>query len=236
MSTFLELCQRTALETGTLSGTQPAAVTGQTERLLKVVRAVERAWTDIQELHDNWRWMRTTIPAAAVTSSGTARYLPASWNITNLGRWLTEPKLISIYLTATGVADENSLRFISWSEWLQMYGKGSQTNARPVHYSISPANEFCPGQIPDASYTIKGEYQAAAVILAANGDIPGCPTQYHDIIMWRAVQLMAQHDEAAALLIGTAAAEYRTMLSNLRRNQLPQITIDSAPIGGATLA
>lgn len=42
---YLTLCQKVARESGVVAGVQPATVTSQTGRLLKIVSWVNDAWT-----------------------------------------------------------------------------------------------------------------------------------------------------------------------------------------------
>jgi hypothetical protein len=196
---YLQLCQDTVRESGTISGdATPATVTGQSGRLLKVVNWVAKAWQEIQNLHDDWLWMRAEFTGAVV--AGSAKYTSASWAITRWSRWISttpdDPAVMSIYLTSAGVADERQLREIEWPIWRQRYGFGLQVNRRPSEYAISPQGEFCLGPIPDAAYTVRGEYQMSAQTLAANADIPELPdTTLHTVIVWKALLLLAQFDE-----------------------------------------
>lgn len=232
MSTFLELAQRLAQESGTISGTNPAAVTSQTGRLLKIVDWTATAWTMIQNLHADWRWMQKTFSGA--TASGAGKYTPASWSITDLRDWLRDNQETgyrphTIYLTATGVSDEGELLEISWQDWRTKYGRGTQTNNRPSEYAISPAGEFCFGPIPDDIYTAQGEYRQAAVTLAANGDTPAMPAIFHEMIVWRGLMLLAEFDEDPPKL-KWAETKYNSFLEALERNQLPVVSIGGRPI------
>lgn len=230
MSTFLQLCQGVARESGTISGTLPTSVVSQSGRLLSIVKWTAEAWLRIQNMHASWLWMRKEFPATALTSSGTARYTGASWNITDLAEWIIEPRNVSIYLNATGVSDETELTFISWDQWRITYGRGTQTNNRPINYTISPAGEFCLGPIPDAIYRLNGEYRKTPQILSANADIPECPTRFHDAIMWLAVSQLAEFDEATPVAIVSAAQKFNEFLFAMRRDQLPQVEIGSDPL------
>jgi len=192
---FLQLCQDTVRESGTISGdATPATVAGQSGRLLKVVNWVSKAWTAVQNLHDDWLWMRAEFSGNVV--AGNAKYTNASWGLTRWSRWISEPKCMSIYLTALGVSDERPLVEIEWAEWRKRYGFGLQVNNRPHEYAISPQGQFCLGPIPDSAYTVRGEFQMGAQTLAANTDIPELPdTTLHTVIVWRALLLLAQFDE-----------------------------------------
>lgn len=230
MSTFLELAQATARESGTLSGVQPSSVVGQTGRLLKVVSYTAEAWRLIQLMHASWRFMRKELPSTCLTTAGTARYTAASWSITDLAAWITEEDTVSIYKQSTGVSDESHLRHIDWREWRRLYDFGAQSNDRPTRYAISPANEFCLGAAPDATYVVRGEYRRTPQILSANSDVPICPEQFHSIIVWRAVMLMDEHDEAPPQKIEYARQQYAALISAMERDQLPQITIGAAAL------
>lgn len=227
---YLAICQRAAQESGTVSGTGlPAAVTGQTEtRMIKIVSWVAQAWIDIQNMHSAWRWLRAEFTGTTTASS--ARYTAASWSIdSRFGEWITEPHSVTMYLTATGVSDEGEIPFVDWQTWRMKYSRGTQTNNRPIEYTISPANEFCLGPTPDDTYTIRAEYRKSPQVLAANTDTPECPSRFHNIIWRRALMLLHAHDEGLFPL-ANMETEYLRDLEDLERDQMPMITIASEPI------
>ncbi|MDO8534623.1 MAG: hypothetical protein Q7S17_07780 [Xanthobacteraceae bacterium] len=231
MSTFLQICQMTSRESGTVHGVEPKSTTGQIGRLAKVVAWTAEAWREVQNLHDNWRWMRAEFPSTALTVAGTARYTPASWNITDLASWVTERRSVSIYVSATGVSDEGEISFMpDWIDYRAMYDRGTQNNNRPTHWAISPANEFCLGSKPNAVFRVKGEYMKTAVTLSDSTDTPLCPVRFHPIIAWKAVMLLCQHDEAPLEFFAGAQQKYTQYLSDLRRDQLPKVRIASEPL------
>ena len=61
--TFLELCQMTAQQSGTIQGVLPTTVVGQADRLKQIVDFVAEAYLDIQNAHRMWRWMQSDSPA-----------------------------------------------------------------------------------------------------------------------------------------------------------------------------
>jgi hypothetical protein len=233
MSTYLELCQAVARESGTFSGTQPSSVANQTGRLAKVVSWTAEAWRQIQVLHDAWRWMRKDF-TGSVTAGGTGRFTGASFSITDFAEWILERKdgewNISLYLTASGVSDEGPLRVIDWPVWRRRYLIGTQVQDRPTEVAVSPSNELCFGNIADAAYTVRGEYRKTAQILAANADTPDCPARFHPIIVWKALKLLHEHDEAPVLNIISVNNRYLADLDALERDQLPPIRIGSKPL------
>ena len=232
MSSFLELAQDVARESGTVSGTNPTAVASQTGRLLKIVEWTAQAYVMIQNLHADWRWMQKTFSGNTTASAG--QYTPASWSVTDLRDWLRDDRETgyqphTIYLTATGVSDEGALREISWQQWRTRYGRGSQTNNYPAEYAISPAGEFSLGPIPDDDYTVQGEYRQAAVVLAVDADTPAMPSAFHDIIVWQAIMLLAEFDEAVEQR-AAAILKYNALLEDLQRDQLPVVSLGGLPV------
>lgn len=232
MATFLQLCQDVARESGTISGVQPASVTGQTQRLLKIVNWTASAWNRIQTDRDDWRWMRASFTAPAGLVIGSPRYTANSFNVARFGAWLhATPRFtpFTICDPAIGASDESELREISYERWLTEYGRGQQTNGRPGFFAISPSDELCFGPLPDLAYTVKGEYQRSPQALVNNDDVPELPVRFHDIIRWRALMLLARHDEAPGAL-RDATIEYDALLDALERAQTPTIRIGGDPI------
>lgn len=231
MATFLQLCQDVARESGTISGPGlPMSVTGQSGRLLKVVMWTAEAWRQIQNARDNWRWMRREFEGA--TTAGAARYTPASWNLDDFASWVRDQRdylPVSIYRQSAGVSDEGTIREVPWETWRAAYGRGAQTENRPTCYAISPSGEFCLGAIPNDAYVVRGEYYKAAQTLAADGDVPECPARFHNIIVWKAVLLLSEHDEAA-FNVGTSRVKFLEYMEALERDQLPRVRIGGGPL------
>lgn len=226
---FLALVQAVAQESGTVSGTQPSSVVGQTGRLKKMVDFTANAWDLIQNLRTTWRFMRADLECSI--TSGTQRYSASALAVPNWAAWLTEDDLMTIYRTSTGVSDEGSLYFMKWSEFRRRYDRGTQTNNRPVHYSISPSGELCFGPTPDDAYTVRGEYMITPIRLDEDDDEPGCPARFHAIIKHRALLLLAEHDEAN-INIATERVKYLEMLGDLELDQIPvdELEISIAPL------
>lgn len=227
MASFLELCQMVARESGTISGTLPSSVLSQTGRLAKIVSWTNSAWMDIQNQRTTWLWMRKEF--FGDTIANTSRYTPAAWNITDLARWITDDDSTTMYDTTIGVSDEGAITFTPWPEWKSRYDRGTQTPNRPVEYTITAANEVALGPLPDAVYRVRGEYVKTPQTLAANADIPELPARFHTIIAWRALMLMAGHDEAPTTY-ASAKTEFDRIMFDLERDQLPSWGSGAGPL------
>ena len=227
MASFLQICQKVARESGTVSGTQPASVTDQNGRLLNIVNWVIDAWTEIQNSQASWRFMRKTF--SGTLTSGTSTYTAASFGITDFAEWITEDDVVTIYLTSTGVADESNLRWIPWQTWRVKYGRGSQTNNKPTEYTISPAGEFVVGPVPNDTYTVNGENRRTPQVLIAGADIPICPVRFHDVITWDAIKKVAEFDEDPGLY-AKGKSRLGPLMFDMRRDQLPRLIDNSEPL------
>lgn len=232
--TYLELCQKFATRSGVI-GTAPSAVTGQSGRQAKCVDWIAHAWELIQQLHQSdWKFLHGEWSGSLADGDDT--YAASDLNIASrFGEWkIDRPndrgglyRPTTLYDPDIGVSDEGELIFIPYDAWRERYDRGSQTEGRPVHYTIAPDQTLRFGPTPDQIYTVSGEYLKAPQTLAANGDEPDMPDQYHSIIINRAIILASEHDESVN---GLAAAirGYDEALMLMRNRLLPDI---STPLG-----
>lgn len=220
--TFLELAQMVARESGTVSGVLPSSVASQAGRLAKIVHWTQTAWRQIQNRRSSWQWMRDEFEGT--TTAGSANYTAASFSISRWAEWITEDDTVTLYKQSEGVADEGPILFMPWTLYRRQYQRGEQQQNRPIHYSISPAGEFCLGPVPDDTYVVRGEYRKAPQELTDNGDIPEMPARFHELIAWYGFLLLAEHDEGQ-LHIAVAMRRYRDLMGELERDQLPTIHI-----------
>lgn len=232
MATFLSLCESVASESGAI-GNAPSAVTGQTGRQLKCVNWVRRAWELIQNAKADWKWMQARLSAAPLTISdmtysasdlGIASRF-AEWKGDRAGEFTYRPW--TIYDNSIGQSDETALREISYEAWLTIYDRGVHDANRPSSYALGPDGTINFGPKPDKAYRVRGEYRKGLQTLAANGDIPELPERFHDIIVWRAIMLISDHDESDPAYV-KAAAKYGEMMIELQRDQLPRINMRGA--------
>lgn len=228
--TFLQLSKFVASKSGTITGDFPLTVVSQTSRNKKVVDCTANAWRAIQTMHNNWIWMRKEIVSALTI--GNNQYAGVTLGLTGanaLARWITEPGTYTIYDPAIGVADEAALTKVPWAEWRAKYYVGTQNNNRPQVYTISPQNELRVGPKPDKAYVFRGEYYQVVQDLTVDSDVPNLPSDYHDIVAWRGLLLLAENDEAVGQ-VGEANAEYGRLLSALESTQLPTLSFAQEPL------
>lgn len=234
MSTYLELANKLASESGA-SGAASAisAVTGQTGQALRIVNWIALAYTEIQRRHDQWRWLRSTFTVDTVASDDTYAYGDVTDSrlsavITRFARWWPHDEQgaanFKRYLTASGVGVETWMTYLPWSYFRSIYKIGTQNNGPIIHFTIDPQNNIVIGPKPDAIYTVTGEYQMAAQVLAADGDTPEMPANFHDLIVYRAMEKYGRF-YAAGEVLERGEVEGGRLMRQLERDQLPAISL-----------
>lgn len=226
--TFLELCQATARECG-ISGTVPTTVASQTGELNRIVQWVKDAYTEIQNRHKNWLWLRSEFTFGTTADDDTYGYLDLTdvsdaAAISRFSHWLIhDPEWpAKSYLTSTGVSGEGFLTFMEWNHFRRVYKVGTQTSGQPAWITVDPRQNLVLGPAPSAAYTITGDYQQSAQLMSADGNIPEMPTHFHMLIVYYAMQKYAGFDAANEIMI-RAVNEGGRLMRQLENNQLPQL-------------
>lgn len=226
MPTFLQLCVTLTEESGG-AGRPPTSVVGQVGRQKKIVNWVRDAWVKVQNLSPYWRFLRGEFEKALTI--GQTTYTADAWSIPRFGEWLGDygrTRTMSLYDPAIGRADQAYLRQVLWDQWRARYDFGTHAAQRPSEYAIASDGGLRLGAKPDKPYLLRGEYRKTPQILAADNDVPDMPGRFHDIIVRRAIMLMAESDEGAAAL-STSSSEYLELKAQMERELLPAFTVRS---------
>ena len=221
---YLTLCQDLRRECSA-SGTGPSATTGQTGEYLKIINWVKNAWLEIQQQHDDWRWMRKSFTVSATSGDGAYAYTDCTDTvslaaISRFSMWHKDS--FKCYLTSTGVGGEVPLRWMPWEQFRRIYRYGTQTNGPPAYVSEDPTQAFVLGPIPDATYTVSGDYQIGPQTLSADADTPEMPTRFHQLIVYNAMLRYGFH-QVAPEAIQHAQLMGSLLHAALVRDQLPEM-------------
>lgn len=212
MKTFLQLVNKVEQDSGTVNTRSSATsdvAAAATLRQQKIVDWVKEAWNLIQTDRSDWRFMRAEFEHALV--NGQARYTAAELGLTDLSRYVgpltdgSDP--FTVHDPALGAADQRPIRYQRWDEWLASWGRGAPPSNRPMYWTVDLAGKLCIGPAPDRAWVLTGEYVREPQELTASADVPRIPGQFHDLIAYRALMLLADHDEAVGALI-PAKAKY----------------------------
>ncbi len=219
--TFLELCQRLRSEAGQVEAGSPSVV-GQTNEYLRTVNWIQTAYTDIQNLHAEWNFLRTDLAFQTVASDNT--YPISDISATEYGEWI--PESFRSYRTSSGVTGEQFMEWLDWPDFRDKYviGTNRTLEGNPRYIAQKPDTSLIVFPTPDAAYTINGEYFKRAQVMSANDDEPLIPTKFHMIIVWRALMFYAGYTSAPELY-EVGQREYKNMLFKLESSQLPRIRL-----------
>lgn len=231
MATFLGLCVDARQECQ-VTGTGPATVAAQVGVLKSVVDWVSQSYTELQ-LARYWLWMRSTFTVNTV--SGTDTYAYTACTDSRLGAvisrffrwWLFDEDgdmNITCYLTSSGVGSEAYLIFMPWSDFRQLYKKGTQTNGTPVHVTIDPQNKLVLGPKPNAIFTINGEYQMSPQTLSVDADEPEMPSRFQRLIVYMAMEKYGA-SKGAGEIFQRGGYEGSKLRNQLELDQLPSVEI-----------
>lgn len=226
MTTFLNLCKSLAQECS-IAGS-PTSVESQTGELKQVVDWIVQSYIEIQN-RGQWRWLKREFQLSTV--AGTDRYAFSSATdagnpIDRFTAWyvhdLEDPA--RIYKTSDGVGGETYLHWLEL-EWFRGIHKiGTQNNQRPLHVTVDNQDNLLLGPKPDDVYTVTGWYWRGPQVLAEDGEVPEMPLQYHQLIVYHAMEhyafkYVAQEHLEHARTLG------RRMLRNLEKTQGPKINL-----------
>lgn len=215
--TYLELVN-SLVELADISNTPLTTLQSQTGVNLRVRNWVKQAWVDVQNLHAEWAFLRQDLSFVSASSQS---YTTTAMGATTLRK--VDQDSLRIYLTATGVADEQPLSYLDWKTFRNTYLYGVRQTGRPVAYSIDPNTKtLWLSSNPGTGYTIVGYYWRQPIVLSADADEPACPTEYHMIVVYRALLKYAGF-EAAGEVKQEAKENYGALLSGLMVDQLPQL-------------
>ena len=243
--TFIDLCRRTGVECGVAPNvavdTALPTVTGATGSWGRIVNWTAGAWTDLQCMHDDWMWMRSTqIFGQGVsfsTVAGQFRYPLGTGAGTvgvtaaNFGKW--DPDTFWSYTTANGFNDEIPLAEIpSFDVWRSVYMSNANRNvrSRPVVFTIGPDQSVNLGPNVSDAYTVTADYFVAPSTMEIDADVPvGLPSRFIMTIVYLAMIDYGKY-EAAPEVVDRGETEYTRSLSQLSMARAPRISWGSGAL------
>lgn len=138
--------------------------------------------------------------------------------ITRFKRWY--PTEFQLFLASAGIGTSHWLIDEPWDDFKRVFRVGSQTPGYPSIVTVSPQNSFVLGAKPDGIYTVSGDYQKSAQILAADADVPEMPVDFHQLIVYGAMRKYAAYSGASEVWAEAKEAASKLM-RDLEIDQLP---------------
>lgn len=216
MATFLQLVNDVERESGTISQAQRVTtVLEPIGRQEKIVNWTRQAWEMIQRERSDWTFRRKQFTGDMVI--GQTAYTASQLAITDFAGWETgAPGFMpfTIHDPALGRGDENALREIDYRQWLTAYDVGLSQSYRPNVIATGWNRALNVGPPPDKAYKLRGWYKRAIQSLVANTDVPYIDPEFHQAIVWRALVLLAEDDEAQ-IEMATSGRQYDALYSRM---------------------
>lgn len=243
MSTFLQLCQQVhrKLRVGDESPSLlPTTTVGQTGTLGDIVEAVKEAWLMLQMHHRDWRWLRGSV---SVTLTPNVNI------ITTSNFQAQEPRFAHVlwYVAQArtryaNVRDDGSINnpdmpvwFIPWQEFNGgIYTRRpSPTASKPQFYSEQPNRSIRLYPAPSTpsvgnNWLFSTPCRLLPQELTADSTIPEMPEEFHNIIVWWAVDVFCRTRANFDRLSIEAKKEVNRQLLKLGADQLPE-TVQVSP-------
>tara|TARA_R110000744_G_scaffold104966_3_gene200841 strand:+ start:2951 stop:3607 length:657 start_codon:yes stop_codon:yes gene_type:complete len=176
MSTFLELCQDLRQEAG-FTGSGPTSVINQAGQYAKIVTWVNRAYLEILTQREDWDFMWGTTTFNTVASQN---YYVSTDDVATWGN-------AAIYDVSLTKTDETPIDFIQYVDFFEEYLIGVPLTGRPKYFTIRPDGAVLLYPTPDKVYTFTANYYKQAKKMVANTEVPSLPSQYHPLILYKAL-------------------------------------------------
>lgn len=217
--TFLQLVQALAIEVRA-AGTGPTTVVGQTGEYGRLVKWVADADMELQQEHDNWKFMVNSFTINTVVGDPSYAAADCIVPVTDLRTW--KDRTIKAYLLSAGVSDQSFLTYIDYEEWDAMYNTGPQTNSRPINYTIGNATELLIGPLPMDIYRISGLYQRSVTKMTTDSATPIYPAEFHSLAVYLAMMKYGRFTGALEVF-QDGERLYKKMMNRMERTQLPRM-------------
>lgn len=222
--TYLELVNRLRMECGVV-GNDLSSLTSVTGESLRMKKWIHQADLEIQELYPNWNFLRSTVSFSTVANQ--ANYTASGVGLSNFANWKMDSW--RCYLAATGVGDEAFLCEIDYPAYRDywQFSTRATSYSRPTVIAQGPDKSLWLGAVPDAVYTVRGEYLRLPIEISADSDSPPYPTRFHMLPVYLAMQSYASY-ESAPEVFTAGQQKYRAMRQRLEQDQLPCVHLGDA--------
>lgn len=200
----LELAKRLKTEAG-VAGTLSTTI-GQTGEFGRLVDWLDAAWTEIQSGHKwDFLWEAATVTITAATNE-TAGSIAAHRYVQDGTFQSTTP-----------------ITYLPWAMFRERFPAALVAEGTPNAWTIRPDKAFVVNAKPSTDTAYSVERYANPVAMTADEDEPALAAEHHLLIVWAALMLYAQHEEAGSLY-ATAKVNRDRMMTALGLLELPDMT------------
>lgn len=214
--TFLQLCQQTIDDAG-ISGTITNTV-GQVGEFGRVVGWVARATTEIEGLYFDFNFLHVFMSINTIVG---VRDYPAP---SDLNLWDKKTFVIT--------EDEQPIEYIDWTQ--KKLDPSLSIDGDPFLVTALPSKALRFYDTPIRVQAIATQYWIKPTELVDNADEPKIPTQFRDIIVYKALQYYANFESADETKIA-GIEQYGPRLTQLLSSELPSFRASGSTITGTDI-
>lgn len=245
MATFLEICQKTAQLSGTVSKRNVLSVREADGHVARLIELVQTAWLEIQNEHARWSFLTVKLPSSTVLNQGERVFTPARFglgagDVPEWSEWILglESDEVPLTIWPSGErSQEYAPIFTDYRSFRVTNERGAERErgGTPIEFSVNDDGNLVFWPAPDKVYAMAGTYRRSPQVLAADGDVPIIAAQFHDAIVWKALLLLREYEEADANVLITTGNALRKRMAPLRFRYLAPHgpAIDPHPVGGS---
>lgn len=226
----LQLVQRLKRERGA-GGTAPASIAVLAGEDLMLDDWLADAWLEVQRKRMDWAWMRKTVTGTLTVGVGVYAASALNVLVLDFGRWQvqTDDYTVRAY-SPTAPAVPLDLTWLPYETFHARFLVSTVVNSSPAYWGVAPDGRLLLGPKPaTAGMTVTADYWAKPTALAADIDEPGMPSQFHMLLVWRALVEVASFD-AAPEVEARARRNLRSAWVDLLDHQAPRVSLDQTPL------
>jgi hypothetical protein len=217
MATFLELAQATRMISG-MQGTGPSSVVNQQGIEAVLVRFVKDAYTDIQNLREDWKWMEASRSFSTQAGKDTYGFLDLfGTNTPSFKKYQYD----SFYITDTG-GYKSYLRYLDRNTLEAMFLNDTSRDVPSVFTEDPSSASIVLKSIPSDAYLVNFRYQKAPEELTTNAQVPSLPPAFHNLILYKAIEKLSVY-LGSPQIYRAYSVEAAKMMAQLMRSELPKM-------------
>jgi hypothetical protein len=246
---YLQLCKKVCYEAGIAGGANAiTTVANNVGELHRVTQYVRDALIEIENKYQHSGLMLryqlrsfqlTTVAEQAAYAWDDAAVVDEETNqpFDRFQVWLVKdyndpPRC---YLQSATVATQGYLVYMQWLDFKRRYRIGLQPSSTPQDITIDNQNRLVLGPTPNAVFIVNADLILGPQDLNLGDDpnlnTPLMPSQFHEVIVWRALMEYGMHENAPEV-VTRAENKYTTWLADLEANQLCDLPM-AGPMAGA---
>jgi|SRR3989339_828167 len=213
---FLQICQKVQEKSGIQTKIGSVSTPGLGTIETDIIQSVVTAWSDIQTMREDWKFMRSEVDLTLTTATTTHTVSSIFSDEDVFASW-KEDRFLYLFTV---------LQYIPYDRFILI---DFTTTSEPKTFTINPSNNDLIFNPVDTSYDITLQYYINIQTLADNTDIPNLPSRFHHLLVYAAL-LDVTASIGDLISYQRYSLKYSMMVSQLMRSELPGKSVRIQPI------